>query len=106
MSRRATPNQCGALSFVDLHHKKKERYATFPRDKVSATCHKQSATGVNHMSVVRDLAGFYYLVSDLPGIDHAWQGTPAKKSGATYIAKAGAKARLVRKAGCTVVATR
>jgi len=48
--------------------------------------------------VIIDNAGQAYIVASVDGIDHAWLGTPAKKTANGYVAKAGAKARLVRKA--------
>ena len=54
--------------------------------------------------IIRDLAGHHYIVTAIANIDHAWSGIPAKRQGGAWVAKSGAKARLVRKAGCVTVA--
>jgi uncharacterized protein (UPF0254 family) len=54
--------------------------------------------------IVMNSAGDLYRVAAAEGIDHAWTGTPVKKTAAGYLPKAKAIARLVRKAGCVVVA--
>lgn len=59
--------------------------------------------------IVRDGAGYHYLVQDLEQIEHAWLGIPVKRvpSGllmGTWMPKARrAQPRLIRKLGCTVV---
>lgn len=64
--------------------------------------------------IVRDGAGYHYLVQDLEQIEHAWLGIPVKKAGKrqlgnytvpAWAAKKHAQPRLIRKAGCEVVAT-
>ena len=61
--------------------------------------------------IVRDSAGSFYRVVEArsPGLEHVWLGYPVKRSSKTpsgYAPKrtsAAGHARLIRKAGCTVV---
>ena len=55
--------------------------------------------------IVRDSAGRLFAVTDTgnPDLEHCWLGVAVKRSGSMFVAKAGAREVLVRKAGCTVV---
>lgn len=56
--------------------------------------------------IVRDTAGQVFICTEVPGIDHAWSGVPAKLAQGFYVPKVKAARRLVRKAGCTIIASR
>lgn len=56
------------------------------------------------MTIIRDAAGNHFIAKDAgPGLEHAYLGIPAKRTGGTWAAKAGAKERLVRRVGTVVV---
>lgn len=54
---------------------------------------------------VRDTANNLYIARDAgPDLAHAWYATPAKLVGGRAVAKSNAAERLIRRAGCTVLA--
>ncbi len=60
------------------------------------------------MMIVEDSAGSLYEVTEprSPGLEHCWMGRPVKRVKGGYVYKrtsSAGHARLIRKAGCTVV---
>ena len=54
--------------------------------------------------IVIDNNGQYFRVTDAgPGLDHVFLGVPVKRVRGGFADKAGARARLIRRLGCTVV---
>jgi hypothetical protein len=57
--------------------------------------------------IVRETSGQTYRVTGAgPGLEHCWMGVPVKRTPAGFAPKSNARPRLVRRAGCVIVARR
>ena len=57
--------------------------------------------------IVRETSGQTYRVTGAgPGLEHCWMGVPVTRTGSGFVRKTHAVARLVRRAGCVIVARR